>query len=142
MLSGPDSDSIWTRERARGFTLIELVITISIVGILAAVAMARFVDLRTDAANGTAQAVAGAVSAGTAMNYAKLVSGGGAVAVQNGTACATLAGFLDGGLDAGLSMAGAGVAGCTGAGTISTSCAVQHAQGTAGGFAVQAICTN
>ncbi len=53
----------------RGFTLIELVMVIVILGVLAAVAIPKFVDLKGDAQQAAMTGVAGAAASASAINY-------------------------------------------------------------------------
>jgi prepilin-type N-terminal cleavage/methylation domain-containing protein len=96
------------KSKQSGFTLIELVMVIVIIGILAAVAIPKFINLSGDASTAAVQGVAGALSSASAVNYAARsakVSNGNAVAN-----CTDVATSLQGGLPVGYVITAAAVA--------------------------------
>lgn len=58
------------QSKQTGFTLIELIIVIVILGALAAVALPRFIDLQEDADSAALDGVVGAVASAYAVNFA------------------------------------------------------------------------
>lgn len=78
-------------KKQSGFTLIELVIVIIILGILAVTAAPKFLNLQDDARNATLKGVEGALNSAAAMVYSKAVIAGedknatGSVKLPEGT---------------------------------------------------------
>ncbi|WP_044624430.1 prepilin-type N-terminal cleavage/methylation domain-containing protein [Photobacterium gaetbulicola] len=62
--------------KKNGFTLIEMVVVIVILGILAVTAAPRFLNLQTDARNSALAGLKGAVESGVGIGYGKMVMAG------------------------------------------------------------------
>lgn len=61
------------RKKQQGFTLIELVVVIVILGILAATAAPKFIDLTSDANKSVLEAMGGTILSGAKLAYAKSI---------------------------------------------------------------------
>ncbi len=89
-----------------GFTLIELVMVIVILGVLAAVAIPKFVDLKGDAQAAAVQGVAGGISSASSVNYAARSVNPAKGTTTTGLTCTVAANaILQGGLPVGYTLA-------------------------------------
>ena len=123
----------------KGFTLIELVVVIVLLGILGVTALARFQDLSTDAQTAANAGVASEISSGASINYAARSLNPLNGTPTTGLDCAGVAAIvLSSALDIDYVVAGGT---CSGVATgVSVSCTVTNAPGAVANASV--ICIN
>ena len=125
------------RTRPQGFTMIELIVVIVILGILAATALPKFIDLNSDAKTAALKGVVGASASAMTINYSgcavasHVVTANKCIKVDN---CSDLGNIMQGGLPTGYTVAAAALGtGLAGSNGIEATCTITQTDGSATG---------
>ncbi len=123
--------------RPQGFTMIGLIVVIVILGILAATALPKFIDMNSDAKSSALKGVVGAAASAMTINYSgcavtqHVATAGKCVQVKD---CEDLGNIMQGGLPTGYTIAAAALGtGNAGSNGVEAACTITQTNGGATG---------
>ena len=123
------------RSRQSGFTMIELIVVIVILGVLAATALPKFINMRGDAEQAAVDGIAGAAGAAMNLNYSGCALTNNVVTTDKCvqvSSCANVGSLLQGGLSSAYSAAAAASSpDLTSTNGATANCAISKTVGTA-----------